>query len=220
MKRVLSFLCAVTMILTMCTFYMGEALSVAAEEAPEVADENVEYIETYEELIAKAKDKAYVGKTLTFANDIIVSDWTVEPLNKEDMTVTGTNGTDSFTISLAKDTFGEVTGTLPANPDFYLTLENGVNIDGNGKVIKGIIIVNHKEGEATNVSLFNTVSAKSTVKDVVLEDSLFVAWSDTGTARVAALAFTVDGGKVIDCETEADLPLLQMPQLRQTSAVL
>lgn len=122
MKRVLSFLCAVTMILTMCTFYMGEALSVAAEEAPEVADENVEYIETYEELIAKAKDKAYVGKTLTFANDIIVSDWTVEPLNKEDMTVTGTNGTDSFTISLAKDTFGEVT-RFPQTPTSTLPLK-------------------------------------------------------------------------------------------------
>ncbi len=198
MKRVLSFLCAVAMVLTMCTFYMGEALSVAAEEE-QIPAENVVDIYSYEELLTEMANSDNVGKTLRFANDLEASKWTFEAVSGTAVTGTNTETGETVTISVANDdTFGTATaGTLPENTAFGANLVDGINIDGNTYAIKGLVVTGEQAG---NVCLINTIGANSTVKDVVIADSVFAVAGKV----VRPLANDVRG-KVIACETEADV---------------
>lgn len=198
MKRVLSFLCAVAMVLTMCTFYMGEALSVAAE-GEQIPAENVVDIYSYEQLLTEMANSDNVGKTLRFANDLEASKWTFEAVSGTAVTGTNTETDETVTISVANDdTFGTATaGALPENTAFGANLVDGVNIDGNGYAIKGLVVTGEQAG---NVCLINTIGANSTVKDVVIADSVFAVAGKV----VRPLANDVRG-KVIACETEADV---------------
>lgn len=191
MKRVLSFLCAVAMILTMCTFYMGEALSVAATE--ETPAGTVVEVSSYSEFKA-ALTAAEAGTTIKFTDDIVVSEWTFKAADAEKVTLT--NGTEDAEISIKDDeTFGTViNGATVTNSTFGLTLADGVNIDGNGKSIKGFVVVGTP---SSSVYFFSRISENSTVCDVTFEDCAVIV---NGTNGNVALLTNALYGKVIDCK--------------------
>ncbi len=188
------------MVLTMCTFYMGETLSVAAE------DSNIVPITSYSQLRTEMANAANKGKTLQFQNDLYATEWTFDPVNKTDMTVTGYKGDATVKISVALDeTFGTVLegSVTKADSTAYAgTLYNGVNIDGNGHAIKGFFVYgNHGNN---GIYLITQIGTESTVKDVVFEDSAIIT---TGTGAYAMTLASDVYGKVIDCENAEDVTI-------------
>lgn len=183
------------MVLTMCTFYMGEALSVAAESTPA---EIIVPIYTWQELLDNMANSANKGKTLQFQNDIKATDWTFEPADLETMTVTGTKGDTVVTVGVGKDNFTDGNAISVAEDTAYArTLVDGVNVDGNGFAITGMIV--EKSTSAGDVFNFIIeVGPNSTLKNITVKNSLIAI---RGTSAARLLATTVHG-KVINCKSE------------------